>query len=96
IIRAYELTGKDLMIRDLLMGMKLCQLDRKAYHQKHGIDICELIKETVTELEAGDYIRVDENHISLAANGILYGDYTAKRLAFALKKYLGLDDLSLY
>ncbi|MCP4155878.1 MAG: radical SAM family heme chaperone HemW [bacterium] len=96
IIRAYELTGKDLMIRDLLMGMKLCRLDRKAYQQKHGIDICELLKETVTELEAGDYIRVDENHISLATNGILYGDYTAKRLAFALKKYLGLDALSLY
>ncbi len=96
IIRAHKLTSKDAMVRDVLLGMKLYSLSRKDFLDKHGVDFCHLVQDTVEELQAEGYIRVDDNAVTLEAQGILYGDYAGKRLAFALKKYLGLDELSLY
>jgi hypothetical protein len=39
---------------------------------------------------------VDDHVVTLAAKGVLYGDYAGKRLAAALKEYLGADQLNLY
>ncbi len=96
IARGYKLTAKDVMIKDLLLGMKLHTMSRKTFQEKHGIDFCRIIQGTVDELSDGNYIRVDDEFVTLATKGILYGDYVGKRLAAALKKYLGPDELNLY
>lgn len=96
IARGYKLSSKDIMIKDLLLGMKVHKLDRSYFREKHGIDFCRVIPDTVAELITDGYIEVDENSVTLAEKGILYGDYAGKRLAAALKQYLGSDRLNLY
>jgi oxygen-independent coproporphyrinogen-3 oxidase len=71
-------------------------MSRKVFQEKHGYDFCRVIRGTVDELSEGGYIRVDDEFVTLAAKGILYGDYVGKRLAAALKQYLGPDELNLY
>lgn len=96
VIRAYKLTGKDLMIKDVLLGMKLHSFDRTHFIRKHGFDFCNVIRDTVENLHSQGYILLDDTTITLTSRGLLYGDYVGKKLAFSLKKYLGLDELSLY
>jgi oxygen-independent coproporphyrinogen III oxidase len=96
IARGYRLTAKDGMIKDILMGMKLHSMSRKAFQEKHGLDFCRVIRGTVDELSDGGYIRVEDESVTLENKGILYGDYVGKRLAAALKEYLGPDELNLY
>ena len=96
IIRAFKLTGKDLMVKDLLLGLKFPQLDRKEYEAKHGIDFCRVIGDTVEELCSDRYIEVTADAVILTPTGLLYGDWVGKRLAGALRNYLGADKLSLY
>ncbi|MCP5102155.1 MAG: coproporphyrinogen III oxidase family protein, partial [bacterium] len=96
VVRAHKLTGKDLMVKDLLMGMKLAVFDRGEYAAKHGVDFCEVLPGTVEELQAGGFIRLKDNAVVLDFKGLLYGDYVGKRFAFALKKYLGPDDFNIY
>ncbi|MCU0287094.1 MAG: coproporphyrinogen III oxidase family protein, partial [Acidobacteria bacterium] len=69
IARGYKLTAKDTMIKDLLLGMKLYKLDRNYFKEKHGIDFCRVIPDTVAELSAGGYIEVDDHVVTLAAKG---------------------------
>jgi oxygen-independent coproporphyrinogen-3 oxidase len=96
IIRGYRITHKDHMIKDLLLGMKLSRLSRRDYLHRHGIDFCQVLPETVEELRADGFILVDDEAVTLDRKGLLYGDYVGKRLAYALKEYLGLDELKLY
>lgn len=96
IARGYKLTTKDIMIKDLLLGMKLRSMSRIVFQEKHGYDFCRAIRGTVDELSDGNYIRVEDESVTLENKGILYGDYVGKRLAAALKQYLGPDELNLY
>jgi oxygen-independent coproporphyrinogen-3 oxidase len=96
IIRAHQLTGKDLMVRELLLGMKLYRFSRREFVKRHGIDICHAITGTIDELCSENYILLEEDTITLTPKGILYGDYAGKKMAYALKKHLGLDEFSLY
>jgi len=96
IIRAYEMTNKDIMLRDILLGMKLAEMNRSDFVAKHGFDFCELIPGTIEELVEKEFIQLDEHKIALAPKGILYGDYVGKRLAYSLKNHLGDDKLNLY
>jgi oxygen-independent coproporphyrinogen-3 oxidase len=95
-VRGHKLTGKDMMIKDILMGMKLARFNRSDFRETHGFDLCSVIPDTVEQLKADGFIQLDEHAVTLAPRGILYGDYAGKRLAHALKQYLGLDELSLY
>lgn len=95
VIRAHRITSKDMMVKDILLGMKLASFDRGRFAAKHGFDFCEVLPETVDELRSGGFICLDENFVYLDRKGLLYGDYVGKRFAYALKKYLGLDALSL-
>lgn len=96
IVRGYRLSSKDLILRDVLLGMKLQRFDRKYFHERHGFDICMVIPDTVEELRSKDFILLDDGAVTLGRKGIIYGDYAGKRMAYALKQYLGSDDLSLY
>lgn len=96
IIRAHRLTSKDLMLKDLMLGMKLCRLSRKDFVKRHGFDFCDGLSGTIVELCSENYILPEEDTITLTSKGILYGDYVGKRLALALKQYIGMDNFSLY
>jgi oxygen-independent coproporphyrinogen-3 oxidase len=96
IIRAHRLTSKDLMVRDLLLGMKLCHFNRQDFVKRHGFDFCDVLSATVDELCVENYTLLAGDTITLTPKGILYGDYVGKRLALALKQYLGMDNFSLY
>jgi oxygen-independent coproporphyrinogen-3 oxidase len=96
IIRAYRLTNKDLMVRDILLGLKLQRYDRQEFTKRHGFDFCTILSSTVDELQTGEYILIDGDFLTLTPKGILYGDYVGKKIAQALKQYLGLDEFSLY
>lgn len=96
IIRAHRITSKDMMVKDIMLGMKLASFDRGRFVEKHGFDFCDVISDTVEELRDGGFIRLEDDLIVLDRKGILYGDYVGKRLAFAMKKYLGLDALNLF
>jgi len=95
IIRAHRLTSKDMMVKDLLLGMKLTRFSRQDFVDRHGFDLCDAFPEAITELRTQNYIFLEENDITLTPKGILYGDYVGKRLALALKQYLGMDNFSL-
>jgi oxygen-independent coproporphyrinogen-3 oxidase len=84
IARGYHLGAKDLMARDVVLGMKLIHLDRKAFQQRYGFDLVRLCASTVDELIAGDFITVSDTHISLTRKGILWGDFTGRQLAAAV------------
>jgi oxygen-independent coproporphyrinogen-3 oxidase len=96
VIRAHQLTGKDLMVRDLLLGMKLYRFNRKDFVNRHGFDFCDVLSGTIDQLCSENYILLEGDAITLTSKGILYGDYVGKRLALALKQYIGMDNFSLY
>jgi oxygen-independent coproporphyrinogen-3 oxidase len=96
ITRGYRLTGKDMMLRDILLGMKLVSLERCHFYETHGFDFCRLIPDTVDRLLADGFIVLTAEAIRLTPKGVLYGDYVGKRLADALKQYLGPDELNLF
>ncbi len=84
IARGYYLGAKDLMARDVVLGMKLIHLDRKEFQQRYGFDLVRLCAPTVDELVEGDFITVTDERISLTRKGILWGDYTGRQLAAAV------------
>jgi oxygen-independent coproporphyrinogen-3 oxidase len=81
IARGYHLGAKDLMARDVVLGMKLIHFDRQAFQQRYGFDLVRLCARTIDELVAGDFITVSDTHISLTRKGILWGDFTGRQLA---------------
>jgi oxygen-independent coproporphyrinogen-3 oxidase len=96
VVRGYRLTSKDVMLRDVLLGLKLDRFSRGRFSQRHGFDLCRVVPDTVEALRRDDFLQLDDEAITLTSKGILYGDYVGKRLAAALKQYLGPDKLNLY
>jgi len=96
VIRAFRLSSKDTVLRDILLGFKLYRFDRHHFASRHGFDFCHLIPGTIEELEGQDFIRLEPGSITLGDRGLLYGDYVGKRLAAAVKERLGDDGLGLF
>ncbi|HET9619736.1 MAG TPA: coproporphyrinogen-III oxidase family protein [Kofleriaceae bacterium] len=84
IARGYHLGAKDLMARDVVLGMKLIHLDRKRFQHRYGFDLVRLCAPTIEQLVAGDFLTVSDAEISLTRKGILWGDYTGRQLAAAI------------
>ncbi|MDC0711355.1 coproporphyrinogen-III oxidase family protein [Stigmatella sp. ncwal1] len=84
IARGYHLNAKDLMARDVVLGMKLIHLDRKAFRQRYGLDLVRLCEPTVNALVEEGFITVSDERLSLTRKGILWGDYTGRQLAAAV------------
>jgi oxygen-independent coproporphyrinogen III oxidase len=94
IYRGYVYSGLELMTRDLLLGMKLVRLDRRAFKARHGVDIVSFCRATVDRLAAEGLVTVDDEALSLSDKGILYGDYVGRTLASSLEAFAGqaIDD----
>jgi len=73
-----------MLARDVVLGMKLMHLDRKALQDRHGFDIVGLCRTTVDDLVAGGFVTVTDDRVSMTRKGVLWGDYTGRRLAAAI------------
>jgi oxygen-independent coproporphyrinogen-3 oxidase len=91
VIRAYAMTSKDRMLRDILLGLKLFRFNVEDFIQRHGFDFRSLVPHIMEELKRDGFVREDGGTLELGPKGILYGDYVAKRLAHGLKEVLGQD-----
>lgn len=83
--RGHRLTARELMTRDVALGMKLIRFDRKEFERRYGFDIVALCKDTVDALEAADFVRVEPDALSLTRKGILWGDYVGHCLSDVLE-----------
>ena len=87
--RAYHSTSLDLMIRDVVLGIKLIDLDRRWFKERHGLDLVPACETVLTRLEEEGFVTVDEEKVSLSDKGILYPDYVGRMLERAMKTFAG-------
>ena len=69
--RGYRLTTREMMTRDLALGMKLIRLDRREFQRRYGFDVSELSRRRSTRLFAQDLMAVHDRRAHLDAQGIL-------------------------
>ncbi len=93
VLRGLNLSALDVMVRDVVLGMKLLSLDVKDFRKRHGVDLKRLCEPALESLEAQDFIRVDDSTIELTRKGILYGDTVGKALGACLQE-LGSGEAS--
>ncbi|MCY1014856.1 coproporphyrinogen-III oxidase family protein [Pyxidicoccus sp. MSG2] len=84
VARGYQLSAKDLMARDVVLGLKLLRLDRKEFQRRHGFDLVKLVQPTVDALVGGDFLTVTDAELALTRKGLLWGDYTGRQLSAAV------------
>jgi oxygen-independent coproporphyrinogen-3 oxidase len=87
--RGCDCTTFELMVRDAVMGIKLIHLDHLRFRDKHGVDLLKACRGELAELAAAGFITVDERHVSLTDQGVLFGDYVARMLERPLQKLSG-------
>lgn len=86
VFRGYRYTAVDLMARDVILGMKLIDLDHQRFKKRHGMDLLRIAAPALEELENGGFVTVGDRHISLTSRGILYGDYVGRVLCAAVEQ----------
>ncbi|MCI5116343.1 MAG: hypothetical protein D3912_16320 [Candidatus Electrothrix sp. AX1] len=73
------------MIRTVTLGMKLVQLDLKAFRDKFGFRLETLCAPVLSSLAEEGFITLSQEAVELTSKGILYGDYSGKCIAEYLK-----------
>lgn len=86
LFRGYVYSSLDLMVRDVILGMKLIHLDRARFRERHGVDLVRLCAPVLERLEAEGFVTVSEEAVSLTEEGILLGDHTGRVLAASLEE----------
>jgi len=92
--RGYNLTSFDLMVRDVVMGIKLIHLSHARFQEKHGLDLLKICANELAELQDDGFLTVGDENISLTDQGILYGDYVGRVLEGGLKRFGGTSAAS--
>jgi oxygen-independent coproporphyrinogen-3 oxidase len=87
--RSHTSTSFEVMARDAVLGIKLINLDHLRFQKKHGFDLRKACATELAELEEEGFVTVDDRHISLTDEGILYGDHVARVLEGALQRMTG-------
>jgi oxygen-independent coproporphyrinogen-3 oxidase len=83
--RGYRLTARDLMTRDLSLGMKLIHFDRKEFKRRYGFDVLTFCGPTVAALVESGLVEVTPDTLSLTRRGLLWGDYVGHCLTDAME-----------
>jgi oxygen-independent coproporphyrinogen-3 oxidase len=83
--RGYRESSVDLMVKDVLLGMKLLKIDKNRFREKHGLDLTVALSEEEERLRGDGFMWSTDSEIGLTKKGILYGDYVGKCLAYALR-----------
>jgi len=84
--RGYNLTSLDLMVREVLLGMKLLRLDLERFKKRYGFNLKTLCASVLTDLELDGFISVSDKTIELTSKGMLYGDFVGVTLSDHLRK----------
>jgi oxygen-independent coproporphyrinogen-3 oxidase len=87
--RGYNCTTFDLMVRDVVMGIKLVDLDYVRFREKHGMDLLSVCDDELSTLQEEGFVTVDHRNVSLTEQGVLYGDYVGRVLEGGLKRHSG-------
>nr|VFJ48048.1 MAG: oxygen-independent coproporphyrinogen-3 oxidase [Candidatus Kentron sp. FW]VFJ51833.1 MAG: oxygen-independent coproporphyrinogen-3 oxidase [Candidatus Kentron sp. FW] len=82
--RGHCMTSMDKMVRDVVLGMKLINLDLKQFREKYGFSLDSFCASTIAELESDGFLSRSEDEIRLTSKGILHGDYVGKSLGKSL------------
>lgn len=90
VVRGYNCTSLDLMVRDAVMGIKLVHLNHVRFREKHGLDLLKVCANELAELEQEGFLTVGPENISLTDHGIVYGDYVGRILEAPFKKMGGV------
>jgi oxygen-independent coproporphyrinogen-3 oxidase len=88
LLRGYTLTALDLMVRDVVLGMKLLSMDLKDFRKRHGVELKCLCAPTLEALEEQGFIEADDSAIRLTRKGRLYGDTVGKTLGACLQQLM--------
>jgi oxygen-independent coproporphyrinogen-3 oxidase len=91
VVRGYNCTSLDLMVRDTVMGIKLVHLNHVRFQEKHGLDLRKICAAELSQLVEDGFVTVGDENISLTDHGILYGDYVGRVLEGAFKKLGGAN-----
>lgn len=92
--RGHTCSTFDLMVRDVVMGLKLVHFDHVRFRDKHGLDLMKVCADEIDRLRDEGYLSYDDRMISLTEEGLLYGDYVGRRLEGRLKQLAGADTKS--
>jgi oxygen-independent coproporphyrinogen-3 oxidase len=92
--RGYNCTTFDLMVRDVVMGIKLVELDHVQFREKHGLDLLNVCGGELAQLAEEGFVTVGPRNISLTGHGVLYGDYVGRVLEGSLKRHSGVSSRS--
>lgn len=87
--RGYTCTTFDMLLREVVMGIKLIHLSLPRLRSRHGIDLRAVCAAELAELEEEGFVTVSDESVSLTDHGILYGDYVARVLEGSLKRFSG-------
>lgn len=88
--RGSYLTSVDEIVRGILLGMKLTQINISEFQKRHGVNLTDLCSDTLDELVNDGYVIVEGSSIRMTPKGILYGDYVGKCLAMSASIKLGM------
>lgn len=80
ISRGHSLSALDLMVRELVLGMKLMNYKVSQFEDKYGFDLEKICAPSIEHLLKEDYITLSNGEIALTQKGILHGDYAGKSL----------------
>lgn len=86
LVRGYKFTAQDLMVRDVLLGMKILRFDLDKFKAKYGFKLESLCAEPLGQLENEGFITIGNGEVVLTDKGILYGDFVGQTVSDYLKK----------
>ncbi len=89
VVRGYNSTSFDLMVRDVVMGIKLVHLDHVQFQKKHDFDLRNVCETELAQLADDGFLTVNDQTVSLTDLGILYGDFVGRTLEGAFKNLSG-------
>jgi oxygen-independent coproporphyrinogen-3 oxidase len=72
--RWIRLNSRQVMAREVVLGLKLFKLDRLAFRTRHGFDVLDLWGPQVASLEADGLLDVNRDAITVTRRGRIYID----------------------
>lgn len=86
IARGHSMTALDLMVREVVLGMKLMYYQVTQFEEKFGFDLNKICAPAIDNLLTDGFITLENDVMTLTQKGILHGDYVGKSLGQHLLK----------
>jgi oxygen-independent coproporphyrinogen-3 oxidase len=80
IARGHQLTSLDLMVREVVLGMKLMKYQTHLFEDRFGFDLEKICAPAIEQLVNDGFVTLQNGELALTQKGILHGDYAGKSL----------------